>query len=161
MSSNEHKEKIWNLIKDIKVGMLTTHCDDELRSRPMHLVQDNYDDTIWFFTNSLSEKIFEMKHDRDVNLSFSCPKTQTYVSMTGKARLTHDKDLINKFWNPFVAAWFPQGKDAPDVALIAIKISKGEHWDTEKSKILQLFEIAKANLTDKQPDLGENQEFGT
>ena len=28
MSSPEHKQKIWNLIKDIKVGMLVTKDDN-------------------------------------------------------------------------------------------------------------------------------------
>jgi general stress protein 26 len=43
MSSPEHKQKIWILIKEIKHGMLTTRHEEELRSRPMVLVQDEYD----------------------------------------------------------------------------------------------------------------------
>ena len=40
MSSPEHKQKIWKMIKDIKVGMLVTLDHDMPRARPMHLVQD-------------------------------------------------------------------------------------------------------------------------
>ena len=43
MSSPEHKQKIWNLIKDVRNGMLTTRHGDELRSRPMALVQDEWE----------------------------------------------------------------------------------------------------------------------
>ncbi|XKH01572.1 pyridoxamine 5'-phosphate oxidase family protein [Marinobacter nauticus] len=46
MSSPEHKQKIWKLIRDIKACMLTTRHGDELRSRPMVLVQDEYDGTL-------------------------------------------------------------------------------------------------------------------
>ncbi|MCA1806466.1 MAG: pyridoxamine 5'-phosphate oxidase family protein, partial [Actinobacteria bacterium] len=48
MSSPEHKQKIWKMIKEIKVGMLVTLDDDVPRARPMHLVQDAYDGTLWF-----------------------------------------------------------------------------------------------------------------
>nr|WP_290695538.1 pyridoxamine 5'-phosphate oxidase family protein [Halomonas sp. UBA3074] len=40
MSSPEHKQKIWKMIKDIKVGMLVTSDHDTPRARPMHLVQE-------------------------------------------------------------------------------------------------------------------------
>ena len=161
MSSPEHKQKIWNMIKEIKVGMLTTAHDGELHSRPMHLVQKEYDGTIWFYTDIRSEKVFEVEKDSQVGLTFEDQNNETYVSLTGTARLTQDKDLIEKYWNPFVAAWFPDGKDGGNVAMIEIKIRKGEHWDATSSRTIQLFEFAKANLTDDYPDLGENQKFGT
>lgn len=160
MSSKEHKEKIWNYIKDIKVGMLTTQDDDVLRSRPMHIVQDNYDGTIWFFTKRSAEKSYEIQNERDVCISFCNHDDGVHVSLSGRAMLKQDKELINQFWNPFVGAWFENGKDDPNVALLEIKITQGEHWESKDSKVFQLFEIAKANLTDETPDMGENQKFG-
>lgn len=160
MSSKEHKEKIWNLIKDLKVGMLTTQDGEDLRARPMSLVQDAYDGTIWFFTKRSAEKSYEIKDEHHVSLSFSDHNDGVYVSLSGRARLTQDANLIDQFWNPFVAAWFEGGKDDPDVALLEIKIYKGEHWESEDSKVFQLFEIAKANLTEGPPDIGDNEKFG-
>ena len=161
MSSKEHKQKIWNYIKDIKVGMLTTQDGDDLRSRPMHLVQKDYDGTLYFFTRRSAEKVFEIKDEHHVNISFAEPKDDLYVSMSGTARLTQDAALIDKFWNPFTAAWFEGDQDNSDVAILEVKIKMGEHWKTEKGETAQLFEIAKANLTNDTPDLGENQKFGT
>ncbi|MFC3285965.1 hypothetical protein [Litchfieldella rifensis] len=34
----------------VMVGMLVTLDDEMPRARPMHLVQDEYDGTLWFFT---------------------------------------------------------------------------------------------------------------
>lgn len=160
MSSQAHKEKIWNFIEDIKVGMLTTLDGDDLRSRPMHIVQDDYDGTMWFFTKKSAEKCFEVKKEHHVGISFSNQDDGVYISLSGVAILTQDKSLIDQFWNPFAGAWFENGKDDPDVALLQIKIYKGEHWESEDSKIFQLYEIAKANLTDQTPDLGTNKKFG-
>ncbi|MDP3535961.1 MAG: pyridoxamine 5'-phosphate oxidase family protein, partial [Halomonas sp.] len=68
---------------------------------------------------------------------------------------------IDKYWNSFVGAWFPEGKDDPDVALMEVKVQMGEHWKAKENKAYQLYEIAKANLKkDATPNLGENEKFG-
>ncbi|WP_224484734.1 pyridoxamine 5'-phosphate oxidase family protein [Robertkochia aurantiaca] len=164
MSSPEHKQKVWNLIKDIKTGMLVTQENNEsdrLRARPMSLVQDAYDGTLYFYTSKKDAKVYEIKNDRDVCITFSDPDEQVYVSLTGKARLSHDQELIDRYWNSWVSAWFEEGKEDPEVAMLVVKINKGEHWNADENKLIQLFEIAKANLKDEAvPDIGENEKFG-
>lgn len=161
MSSPEHKEKIWNLIKEIGVAMLVTH-DDEIgiHARPMQLVQNDYDGKIWFYTDTSDEKAFEIAKDREVCLVFSCPENDTYVSMTGRAKLIQDQSKIDQYWGLFVDAWFPNGKDSPEVGMIEIKINKGEHWDSDNSALVQGFKMLKASLLDQKPDLGKNEKFG-
>ncbi|GAA5176991.1 hypothetical protein GCM10023342_23850 [Modicisalibacter zincidurans] len=84
-----------------------------------------------------------------------------YVSLSGTARLNDDRALIDKYWNPFVAAWFADGKDDPDLTLMEIKVAFGEHWKARESKVFQLYEVAKANVKKgSQPDMGENEKFG-
>jgi len=161
MSTQEHKEKVWRLITSIKAGMLTTLHGRELRSRPMYLVQDEYDGTLWFFSDMDSEKVFELEEDNDVCVSFSDPHDHTYVSLTGVGHVTRDSGLINKFWNPFVSSWFPEGKDSPNVGLLEIKVQKGEFWNSDTSKMVKFFEMAKAKAQDGTPNLGEHEKFGT
>lgn len=164
MSNPEHKKLIWNLIKDIKVGMLVTNEIENggMRARPMSVVQDAYDGTLFFYTSKSQSKVYEIEEDRDVCITFSSPSDNTYISLTGKARISDDQDLIDKYWNPWVAAWFKNGKDDSDVAILKVKINRGEHWDSKNNKLVQLFEIAKSNVIESStPDLGENKEFGT
>ncbi|MDX1650899.1 MAG: pyridoxamine 5'-phosphate oxidase family protein [Brumimicrobium sp.] len=165
MSSPEHKKLIWDLIKNIKVGMLVTkerQDDEKLRARPMSLVQDAYDGTLYFFTSRDAAKVYEVKNDKDVCVTFSNPRENVYVSLTGKARFTQDKELIDRYWNNWVAAWYEDGKDDQNIGMLAVKINKGEHWDAKENKLVQLFEIAKANVLESAtPNVGENDEFGT
>ncbi|KKO48802.1 pyridoxamine 5'-phosphate oxidase [Arsukibacterium sp. MJ3] len=161
MSSPEHKQKIWDLIKNIKTAMLTTHHGGELRSRPMVLVQNEYDGTLWFYTDLVSEKVLELESDNHVCVSFSDPDQQVYVSLTGVGQAIRDKTLIDKYWGPFVAAWFPKGKDSPNVGMLEIKIVKGEHWDSNSSKMMKSIKTVHAKIKGEQPDLGEHQKFGT
>jgi general stress protein 26 len=161
MSSQEHKQKIWNFIKDTKTAMLTSEDENgDLHARPMHLVQDDYDGTIWFFTHYHSEKVDEIQSDRKVSLAFINQDKKIYVSLSGKANVTQNRQLIDKFWNPVVSAWFPNGKDNDDVALLEIKIHKGEHWNADDNPVHFFYEIAKANVKDEYPDVGKNEKFG-
>ena len=139
--------------------MLVTEDDGVLTSRPMQLVQKEYDGTIWFFTKAESPKVDEIEQDRNVCISFSSPQDNTHVSLSGKARINKDQALINKFWSPFVAAWFPEGKDDPSCVLMEIKIEHGEHWDSETTKVGYLYQVAKANITKTTPNVGENEKF--
>lgn len=157
MTTREHKNKIWDLIKRIKVGMLCTQVAGDLESKPMYLVQDDYDGKIWFYTDLRSEKVFDLLKTNTVNLAFSEPNEQVYVSLTGDAHIIQDRQLIDKFWSPRIAAWFPEGKDSKYIGLIQIDVTRGEHWDSTSSKLMQFYEIVKANLTGKTPELGENQ----
>lgn len=160
MSNPEHKKLIWNLIEDVGVGMLTTQDGDDLRARPMKIVQDNYDGKLWFLTKRSAEKVTEAAGEQAVCVTFENPEKQVYLSLSGRARLSSDPKLIEKFWSPWAAAWFPQGKDDPDVVLLEIEVYQGEHWKNDENMILKLVEYAKANLIAERPNLGENQKFG-
>lgn len=161
MSSPEHKQKIWNLIKEIGVGMLVTQDEGTPRARPMHLVQDAYDGTLWFYTKKSAEKAFEAQSDRDVCITFSDQEEGVYVSMSGKARLRQDSEIIDKYWNSLIAAWFDGGREDPDIAVMEIDIRFGEHWKSKESKAYQLYEIARSNINeDHTPNVGENEKFG-
>lgn len=162
MSTKEHKQKIWEMISDIGVCMLTSTDDGQLRSRPMQLVQKDYDGTIWFFVKKSASSVDEILENREVCLSFSCPEKKTYVSLTGKASLSQDENLKDKFWSPFVSAWFPEGKKSTDCALLEIKIESGEHWTSDLNSAEYLFEVFKSNFSDRTPasnDGIESQKF--
>lgn len=160
MSTPEHKEKIWKLIKDIKTGMLTTQDKHMgIKARPMQLVQDEYSGTLWFFTDISTKKAQEIVEDQEVCVTFSDTSDHTFVSLSGRARLSNDQKMIDKLWNPMVGTWFPKGKDASTVGLIEIKIEHGEHWDSNSSKLGFIYEMAKAKMNDEKPELGEHQVF--
>jgi hypothetical protein len=44
--------------------------------------------------------------------------------------------------------------------MLEIKIESGEHWKSDENKMIQLFKIAKANVLNEEPKLGDNKTFG-
>ena len=53
-----------------------------------------------FIGNRVTHKFDEIENDSHVNVSFYDPSTTNWASYAGRARISQDKDLIAKHWNP-------------------------------------------------------------
>ena len=82
--------KLWEMIEDIRVAMLTTRRGDRLESRPMHAYVDPGENCLWFLTELGSEKTLEIAEGESVNLAFVDKDDQSYISVTGRARVVRD-----------------------------------------------------------------------
>lgn len=157
---NENLQKLIDKIKDIDIAMMTTADEDgSLRSRPMRNMQIKEDGVIWFFTGYESAKSHELKQDSHVNLSYADPSNNLYVSVSGRASLSRDKAKIDELWNPAMKAWFPEGKDDPNVGLIKVTIDKAEYWDSPNSAVVHLYGVVKAAITGEPAHPGENKKI--
>ena len=156
----EKMAKLSDLIKDVRIAMLTTVYDaDELRSRPMAYQHPDsgFDGTLYFFTKADSGKVGEVAADHNVNVSFANPKGQDYVSVSGAARLSRDKAKMKELWNPAYKAWFPDGLEDPDIALLIVDTKRAEYWDSPSSVVVHLVGVIKASVTGTPMKGGENE----
>ena len=161
MSHESDYEKLREMIKDIDLCMLTTVDEsDDLHSRPMSLNGDvDEQGNLWFFTSSNSHKASEIERTPNVNVSFVDTDEQHYVSISGDAELVQDRQKIKELWKPALKAWFPDGPDQPDVALLKVKVKKAEYWDGPSSTIAQAVSFVSAIVTGKQVEFGENKKM--
>ena len=144
-------------IKDIKLCMFTTVNEEgKTHSRPMYTQPIKDDGLIWFFIDINSPKVDEIRKNSNVSLNYSDPSKDLYISASGIASVSQNKAKIDELWNPFLKAWFPEGKDDPTVALLKVELDQAEFWDTPDSKVSQLVGFVKATLTGKEYHPGEN-----
>lgn len=158
---NEQIKKLRELVKDIEIGMLTTIDEDgTLHSRPMSTNgQVESDGTLWFFTYASSHKVTEVEQHQQVNVSFSAPSKQRYVSMSGTAQLVQDRNKIQELWKPELKAWFPNELDEPDIALLKVNVAKAEYWDAPSSWVAHTIGLVKAIATGEKASSGENEKI--
>ncbi len=147
--------KLWEMIEDIRVAMLTTRRGDRLESRPMHAYVDPGENCLWFLTELGSEKTLEIAEGESVNLAFVDKDDQSYISVTGRARVVRDLAKQRQLWNAFAQAWMPEGPEGEDVGLIRVDPIDATYWDSPSSKLAVLWEVAKANLTKEPPSNSE------
>jgi general stress protein 26 len=160
IQNTEDVEKLRELIKDIRMAMLTTlEQDGSLRSRPMATQETEFDGDLWFFTEAKSPKSKEIQDHQQVNVTYTDPDNSKFVSVSGKASLVHDPTKSKELWNPAVEAWFPSGPEDPSIALIKVEVESAEYWDGPSSKIVRAFKMIKGSITKEEPDWGENKKI--
>lgn len=159
MSDTGSRAKLWDMIKDIDIAMMTTVDEDgSLSSRPMATKQSAFDGALWFFTRAHSPKVDDVAHEKHVNLAYADTRSQNYVSVSGKATVVKDQAKAREMWDSFAATWFPKGVDDPELALIRVDVDQAEYWDGSSKTMMLLYGLPKAKLTGKPPtELGENR----
>jgi general stress protein 26 len=152
-------QRIAEKIKDIRLAMLTTQeADGVLRSRPMATPHTDFDGTLWFFTLADSPKVAEVQRNQQVNVTYAKPGSQLYVSVSGTARLVRDQQRVRELWHPDLKAWFPNGQDDPNLALLEVTASEAEYWDSPTGPVVRLVGEAKSLITGEPADrLGTNE----
>ena len=91
-SQTEAIERIWSLIQDIHVAMLTTtDPNGSLYSRPMATQQDHFTGELFFLTHTHSDKVDEIRDNSKVNLTYVDTHKSTFVSLSGTASLNRDR----------------------------------------------------------------------
>ena len=160
-SHQENVSKLGELIKDIKIAMLTT-VDAEsnrLRSRPMGTQEIEFDGQLWFFASITSPKADEIEHYRQVNVSYAAPDKNRYVSVSGAAAIVRDRAKIKELWSPIYKIWFPNGVDDPDLCLLRIDVAQAEYWDSPSGPVNKLVGFVKALVTGDDESLGKNEKL--
>jgi general stress protein 26 len=147
-------------IKGIRIAMLTTtEQDGTLHSRPMATQEMDSDGVLWFFTYADAPKVEDVEQQSHVNVSYSNPDDNLFVSVAGTAQLVRDRQKIKELWNPFVKAWFPNGQDDPNVGLLKVTVASAEYWDAPSGKMGALYTAVKNLATHGEKPAGENQKF--
>lgn len=154
------RERLWALIKDIRFAMFTTHdTNGHLHARPMTTQNRSIDEdhSLWFFMSRSGEPVAELQADPNVNVAYADPDQDAYVSVSGVAQLVDDRTRARQLWSTMNEAWFPNGVDDPDLALVRVDIVHADYWDVKANKLTQLYRMAKAAVTGHPPDdMGEH-----
>lgn len=159
----EARSHLREMIQDIRFAMFTTrHSNGHLHSRPMTTQNSKMEDdsSLWFFMSRSSEPVADIAAEPLVNLVYADPDDDTYVSISGTAAVVEDMAKKEQLWTKTAQAWFPGGVTDGDLALVQVRITHANYWDIDESKIVQLFQMAKAAITGKPPtQLGERAEI--
>jgi general stress protein 26 len=158
MTLEKNHLEIWNYLKEIKVGMLTTSNEGYLSSRPMFLVQEAYEGVIWLFADRNARKIMDVNKNPHVNLNFMLPSDGDFISLSGVGTVQEGGSKFEEFWTEDVKIWFANSENPKrEAVLIRIDVDQAEFWDSDKGILKRVFEYAKAKVTGSRPDVGENK----
>jgi len=155
-------DDLYDLIDGIEIAMLTTRRGDgHLVSRPMQTQERETGLDLWFMTNVETHKLDDLMSDPHVNLAYYKDRSREWVSVSGLATVTTDRELVRELYKPDWKAWLgDEGGDRdgsandPRIALILVEAESVTYMKVTKPKPVVLFEVARAMVTGSTPKVG-------
>lgn len=141
--AEELKQLFWEELKDSPFVMIGLQGVEDSRTRPW-TAQVNWQDEkqlkeggdIYFFGAKSEAIVKGLSENNRAVCTFVSKGHKVFAHIHGTLELVEDRALVDKFWNPFIASWYKEGKDDPDLQLLRFDTSKAEIWKAETGATL-------------------------
>ncbi|WP_344608950.1 pyridoxamine 5'-phosphate oxidase family protein [Sporichthya brevicatena] len=130
-------------VEKLRFAMVGTPDGDVWKSRPLTLAGLE-GSTLHFLVAADTDWVQALGNGKaPCTTTFSDPSKNDYVALQGSARVLHDRALIESLWSAPAGAYF-DGKDDPDIRVLAVDVDYGEYWDSPGGAIGRLLAVTKA-----------------
>ncbi len=124
----ELKTKFWHAMESSAFVMLQLDADPDTASPMTAQLDREADSAIWFFTS---------KHSRYAELgaataAFSSKGHDLFARFHGILVPETSRARLDKQWSNFVEAWFPGGKEDPDLLMLRMDLGQATIWNGGK-----------------------------
>ena len=135
-TKTELEAKFWAALKKDMTVMLGLDGVEGGHAQPMTALLDDRHEgrgPIWFFTAKDNGIVSAIKKGGPGIGHFVSKDHELFACIHGRLELDNDREMIERLWNPFVAAWFEKGKDDPKLQLLRFDTDSAEIWLNENS----------------------------
>ena len=150
----EASDRIWELAKQIDICMFVTWDGKYNRARPLSARVHRDENAVYFLVNDDSTKNKQLSKYPKVTLTWSDSSHYKYVTISGSAVVTNDRQKISELWEKADGAWWKNAED-PEIRLITVTPEDGELWDSP-GLIVATAKMVFAAVTGAKPDVGDN-----
>lgn len=129
----ELEARLWKALRSDRTLMLGVDGVEDGHSRPMTALIEADSGPIWFFTGMPNAVVDHVAHRNGRAIAaFSSKGHDLFASIHGSLSITRDPAVVDRLWNPFIAAWF-EGKNDPKLVLLRFDPEQAEVWLNESS----------------------------
>ena len=130
----ELEKKLWKAIKSDRTLMLGLDGAEDGHTRPMTaLLEHDGRGPLWIFTATDNRLAQQTVSPHRAIATFASMGHDLFASVQGSLVRDDDRAVIERLWNPFIAAWYEGGKDDPKLALLRFDAEHAEIWLNEHS----------------------------
>lgn len=152
---SEVRERLYKELDDARFGFLgVIGAPTQHHFNPMACYPDKETGQIWFFTNRGNDLIKDAGAGESAMFMVTSKDQDFQACIGGDLREQYDRAKLEQFWNPHIAAWYPNGKDDPSLTMMVFEPSDADVWISKAGPVKYAFEIAKANVSHQTPDWG-------
>lgn len=156
LTAAEAEKEFWDHLQTSNTGLLGLDRPG-YHARPMTAFREEETGTIWLFTRDDTDLARDAGTGSGESAMFhyGSKDQSVWACIHGTLSVVpRNPELIDKHWNPILAAWYPEGKDDPHMTLLRFNADDGRIWVSEGGAFKFFYEVAKANITKTLPDAG-------
>jgi general stress protein 26 len=134
----ELEAKLWKTLKSDMTVMLGLSNSERGHTRPMTAQIEGEHGPIWFFASRDTEIVKALSQGKPAAFSLVSKGHDLFASVEGKLSVDMDREVIARLWNGFIAAWFEQGEDDPNLALLRFDPEHAEIWENANNLLASI-----------------------
>lgn len=127
-------DKFWKSLRSDRTLMLSLHGSEE-DGKPMTALVDGDDDRgpLWIFTARDTDLVQELRDGAPACAHFVGKGHDVFAAVRGRITPDNNRDVIDRLWSPFIAAWYEGGKTDPKLQLLRFDLDHAQIWLNEQS----------------------------
>ena len=131
----ELEARFWKSLGSDMTMMLGLDGVEDGHARPMTAQFEEERGPIWFFTAKDNTIVEKLGQGNRAIATFASKGHDVFATVHGSLRVDNDRAVIDRLWNPHVAAWYEEGKDDPKLALLRLDAETAEIWENGSSLV--------------------------
>jgi general stress protein 26 len=97
------------------------------------MIERETEGPVWFFTSKDTDLAKAVGRSSPAVAHFADKGHDLFATARGTLSKSNDRAAIDRLWNPYVAAWFEDGKDDPKLQLLRLDLERAHIWLNENS----------------------------
>ena len=153
-TTDELVERAWELAESIKTAVFATWSGQRQHLTPMSATVERAVGALYFLTTFDAAKVGHIQRDPNVVVAFADEGSNKYVTFSGRANVSNDREKIRELWTVFAKAWW-ESADDPAIRLITVTPEEAELWDSPGKFVASVLMLTAA-ISGTQPAVGDH-----
>jgi len=125
--TKELKDKFWVALADSPFVFLSRDSEPHGAVPMTAQLDKDANSAIWFFTG----RDHDLASGGASTATFTSKDHQMFARFSGVLTEEASRERIDQFWSPIIEAWFPKGKNDPNLLLLRMDLGQAEIWNSD------------------------------
>lgn len=125
--TDELKTKFWTALADSPFLFLQLDSDPHTAVPMTAQLDKNADSAIWFYTS----RDHTFARGGAATATFAGKDHAMFTRFSGVLRPEPSRERLEQHWSKAIEAWFPGGKDDPELLMLRMDLGRAEIWNSD------------------------------
>lgn len=152
------RETLFHAMQETRIALLSIE-GNPLHPQPMTHFLDPATAEIWYLAARDSRLVRAVGLGARAQLAFTDADHLLHAGLSGAIVQSTDEARIDAIWTPAAAAWFPGGRQDPNLVALRLTLESASVWASTSSGMRVGIEMLRGAITRHAPEIGTHVEL--